>query len=56
MDGVVAQYGWVCPKCGTVYAPFVMQCLTCGVAKNPKEEVAPMWRKLLTEDQASRGE
>jgi hypothetical protein len=23
------QYGWVCPKCGGVYAPFVMECHRC---------------------------
>lgn len=22
--------GWVCPKCGRVYAPFVMSCQPCG--------------------------
>lgn len=21
--------GWVCPKCGSVYAPFVMKCEQC---------------------------
>ena len=22
--------GWECPKCGKVYAPSIIQCLTCG--------------------------
>lgn len=24
------QYGWVCPKCGRVYAPFIPSCSYCG--------------------------
>ena len=24
------QYGWVCPKCGAVWAPWQQQCLQCG--------------------------
>jgi hypothetical protein len=23
------QQGWVCPKCGTVYAPYVERCGNC---------------------------
>ena len=23
-------YGWVCPKCGRVYAPSIPMCFTCG--------------------------
>lgn len=23
------RYGWVCPTCRTVYAPFVMKCSRC---------------------------
>lgn len=26
---VPARYGWVCPKCGRVYAPFVAMCAQC---------------------------
>jgi uncharacterized OB-fold protein len=25
----VANYGWECPKCGTVYAPFIQECKNC---------------------------
>lgn len=24
------QSGWVCPKCGRVYAPWMAMCSTCG--------------------------
>ena len=24
------NYGWICPKCGRVYAPTQMMCLYCG--------------------------
>jgi hypothetical protein len=24
------EYGWVCPKCGAVYAPMVRQCFCTG--------------------------
>ena len=27
--GGIAQ-GWMCPRCGQVYSPFVMMCGTCG--------------------------
>jgi hypothetical protein len=26
----VPQYGWACPKCGSVYAPHVMECSRCN--------------------------
>ena len=53
MDGVITRYGWVCPKCGNVYAPFVVQCTTCGVGKEPKRTVEKKstaeGKQLLTE-------
>ena len=24
-----AQYGWICPQCGAVWAPWQAQCLNC---------------------------
>lgn len=27
------NYGWICPKCGRVYAPTQMMCLYCGGGK-----------------------
>lgn len=24
------QYGWTCPKCGRVYAPYIPQCAPCS--------------------------
>ena len=27
------NYGWICPKCGRVYAPTQMMCLYCGGSK-----------------------
>lgn len=27
------SYGWICPKCGRVYAPTQMMCLYCGGGK-----------------------
>ncbi len=26
-----AQYGWICPRCNTVHAPFVMRCNCTGI-------------------------
>ena len=26
----MVNYGWICPKCGRVYAPTQMMCLHCG--------------------------
>ena len=28
------QEGWVCPKCGNVYAPFVSKCVRCNCPTN----------------------
>ncbi len=28
--------GWVCPKCGNVYAPCMMECKNCNDNKLPK--------------------
>lgn len=28
------EYGWVCPKCGKVYAPDVKECFTCNYLAN----------------------
>jgi hypothetical protein len=25
-------FGWVCPRCGQCYSPFVLRCGTCGPA------------------------
>lgn len=27
---VAVQKGWECPRCNSVYAPFVPKCMTCG--------------------------
>lgn len=36
------QLGWQCPHCKTVYAPFVMKCECCKVAKHlPKDPPSP---------------
>ena len=29
----MVNYGWICPKCGRVYAPTQMMCLYCGGSK-----------------------
>jgi len=53
---IATKYGWVCPKCGCVYAPFVPQCTSCGMAKTPKVETSPQWRKPLLTEAQERGE
>lgn len=30
---VIMNYGWICSKCGRVYAPTQMMCLYCGGGK-----------------------
>lgn len=30
MPAEYPKYGWVCPKCGKVYAPDVKECFTCN--------------------------
>ena len=27
---IVSTQGWVCPKCGTVYGPFILSCYRCS--------------------------
>ena len=34
MDMRVVNSGWVCPKCGCVYAPWYHMCLQCGRAND----------------------
>jgi len=29
------QYGWICPKCGRVYAPSNIACLSCNIDPKP---------------------
>ncbi len=31
--------GWVCPKCGNVYSPFVNKCPNCSVNNNDKADM-----------------
>lgn len=40
--GLGTPQGWVCPKCGRVYAPWVYTCAPCG---NPPtySTVTPGW-------------
>lgn len=33
------QYGWICPKCGCVYAPWVSGCEGCA----PPVKAAEVW-------------
>lgn len=28
--------GWVCPKCGSVYSPYALECSYCNSFKNSK--------------------
>lgn len=30
---VLPQYGWMCPRCGSVWAPHTPECLTCNGIK-----------------------
>ena len=31
------NYGWICPKCGRVYGPYVNECCACNMDKNSYE-------------------
>lgn len=39
---MTAARGWVCPKCGSVYAPWVAQCARCSM-----RPVVSDWREAL---------
>ena len=41
---ILHERGWQCPKCGSVYAPFVME---CGKCNSHKERVEPELLKAL---------
>ena len=36
----MVNYGWICPKCGRVYAPTQMICLYCGGGSISKQIVS----------------
>ena len=36
MPAEYPKYGWVCPKCGKVYAPDVKECMNCNYLANIK--------------------
>ena len=36
MQSTVTYTGWICPKCGKVYAPDVKECLNCNYLANIK--------------------
>ena len=36
----MVNYGWICPKCGRVYAPTQMICLHCGGGSISKQTVS----------------
>ncbi len=31
----MSNNGWICPKCGNVYAPFMMECKSCNKIASP---------------------
>lgn len=33
MDNMLNLKGWICPKCGNVYAPFTRECYNCNSMK-----------------------
>ena len=35
--------GWICPKCGKVYAPYVTECIACNGASIPVEPNPKWW-------------
>jgi len=30
--------GWICPKCGNVYAPVMMECNKCNVTRHQNQD------------------
>ena len=45
------NYGWICPKCGRVYAPSQEMCLYCGGAQDEKvyrDTMKIYWNTIAT--------
>lgn len=45
------NYGWVCPKCGRVYAPSQEMCLYCGGTQDEKisrDTMKIYWNTIAT--------
>lgn len=42
--------GWICPRCGTVYAPTVEKCIPCSppYAQPPLYPGVPAWPKYAS--------
>ena len=32
------QSGWVCPKCGRIWAPWVHECVLCNLSSKQREK------------------
>jgi uncharacterized OB-fold protein len=39
------EYGWICPKCGTVWAPWVARCNCMAITTGPNDQTSPVAMK-----------
>lgn len=49
------DHGWVCPKCGRVYSPWVMSCEPCNAkAIINQQQISTVQNPIIPKDNSNR--